>query len=573
MTINLSNVRPDFADLVAQLQSAVQARGSWSDLLTTSTGQTLIELIAAIGAYDQYSIESTMQELFLSSAKLDSSVYAIAKLLGVRLVRKTPARVTVELTRTDTAASLLIPAYTQFTSSGFKLFNRDPCVFNVGQGTITTTLYEGELFSAIYTAIDEDFQSVILKENNFSVSNADIQVFVNGNPIPVVTDGLWHYLDQPAVQDSTTSHGEAHLLFGSSLYGTRPLASDFIEVRYITTVGVTANNGAVLGTTIAANSFTGVTGITVSQLVGGENEPPTYTYRKISPRLYAANDRAVTQDDYEGIALSYPGVIDAMILGQRDISPSDVRYMNAIQLTLLTRSNWNDQDFDTFVAWYRRYTMYSCRFFRSDPIARSINVSAVIGIRNTAAPDEITFKTSEAIQQFFRLQQGTIGFDVHRSDLYNAMLRSHPAIDYVNLITPDVDIISNLVPPKLSLTDNVGALPVNVQYTYTISAYNSLGTTLVNPNQMSIVSSGGGVLLSWTKAYGADGYVIYGRSKLGDGLTYMIDVGDVDEWLDDGSVTPSMLELGPLPALNTSGIYYPVLGTVNLSVEYSVRGV
>jgi hypothetical protein len=118
--IQLSNIAPDFDSLVAQLQSSADGfPGTWKDRITSSMGQTLVEMIAAIGAYSQYAIESSYQETFPDSAKNADSLYAAANYAGVRISRKSPAEVTFSMT--NATGSVTIPPYTQFVGAGTKV--------------------------------------------------------------------------------------------------------------------------------------------------------------------------------------------------------------------------------------------------------------------------------------------------------------------------------------------------------------------------------------------------------------------------------------------------------------------
>src|SRR5438093_9888826 len=98
--LTLSQTTPDFESLVIQLQLFLNSRATWADLLTSSTGQTLIEMMAAVGTFNQFAIEVAAREGFLDTAVRESSVYAITRMLGVRISRKNPAGCDVTLTRT-----------------------------------------------------------------------------------------------------------------------------------------------------------------------------------------------------------------------------------------------------------------------------------------------------------------------------------------------------------------------------------------------------------------------------------------------------------------------------------------
>ena len=66
--LKLSDTSPDFESLVLQLQLFLDSKGTWSDVLPSSLGQTLIEMMAAVGAFNQFAIESALREAFLMTA-------------------------------------------------------------------------------------------------------------------------------------------------------------------------------------------------------------------------------------------------------------------------------------------------------------------------------------------------------------------------------------------------------------------------------------------------------------------------------------------------------------------------
>lgn len=89
--VSLSTIRPDFDLILAQLRSAARNKNTWKSFLDTDVGETLLQFISAIGELDQYAISRTFEEMYSESADLDSTLYGITKMLGVRLLRKSPS--------------------------------------------------------------------------------------------------------------------------------------------------------------------------------------------------------------------------------------------------------------------------------------------------------------------------------------------------------------------------------------------------------------------------------------------------------------------------------------------------
>ncbi len=143
--LKLSAVKPDFPSILMQLQLFLQAKGTWTDLQTSGTGETLIEMMASVATFNQFAVESAARESTLTTAVRDSSVYAITRMLGVRIHRKSPANVEVSLERSavSTVEALTIPTFTQFDVNGKDFFNRHPLMFSAGSDKAAERLYHG----------------------------------------------------------------------------------------------------------------------------------------------------------------------------------------------------------------------------------------------------------------------------------------------------------------------------------------------------------------------------------------------------------------------------------------------
>jgi hypothetical protein len=147
----LSTVRPDFASLVLQLQLYLDSKPTWVDMQTSGTGQTLIEMMSAVGAFNQFGIEGALRETALTTAYRASSIYAITRMLGVRIHRKAPANVGVTLLRDNAGPATVLGRFTQFTVNGSNFFNRNALMFADGATRATERLYYGVPRQALST--------------------------------------------------------------------------------------------------------------------------------------------------------------------------------------------------------------------------------------------------------------------------------------------------------------------------------------------------------------------------------------------------------------------------------------
>lgn len=145
---SISNVTSDFPALLVQLQEHIRKEGTWKDFHMSSTGQTLLEVIAAIGAFLQNSVHVSFRESFTDTAVRDSSRYEIANMLGVRIARKNSAKVKTWLRRSDSSTRLTVPPYEQFSVDGLAYFNPFPIVFPEGESSLPFNLEFDEFGNA-----------------------------------------------------------------------------------------------------------------------------------------------------------------------------------------------------------------------------------------------------------------------------------------------------------------------------------------------------------------------------------------------------------------------------------------
>lgn len=566
--IILSRIHPDYAQIRAQLQLALTGLDTWKDLLPTSTGQAVIDFVASIGDLDQFAIESSYKEAFLD-AKKPSSIYAIAKLLGIRLGRRTPASATVNLSRTDTSGTLTIPSYTEFSGAGTPLFNRSPIVFNIGVTSLAVQLYEGTVKQLTALSDGGDFQLFSPPEQDFQVSDTDVQVTAGSIVIPLVTQGLWNSKGKEAVQDLTFNRGETVILFGNSQYGYKPPVNTPLTFRYVVTAGAAGNSGGFNGVSVSCSDFSQLTGIASTGLVAGADQRPSSFYRRFGPQLFSASERAHIKDEYTAVAANYPSVVDALVVGQRELSPGDNRFMNLVRVSLLKNSTWGPAQYQAFTNYYQQRTMFPVRFYFEEPEARPVDIDANVYCRLEGDLTEIQVAATAAIQKLFEPRAGIIGLNFFKSDIYDAINLASPSVEFVELLEPTTDVFPMFQAPKPPIVTEVfgiGTLTPGI-VSYAVTVVTPSGETLAaNIGTQTLTGSNSAALLNWTPVPGAIGYRVYGRTFPGAKLIASLP-GNVTTFTDVGFPLSST----DVPAFDTSGVGYCILGTLILRMYYTNR--
>jgi hypothetical protein len=251
--LDLINVKADFTSYVAALQDDLKQRDSWTDLNEGSTGETLIEHNSAIGTYNQWSIEQSLKEGFFDTANRDSTIYALTRMLGVRIMRKLPAAQIITLNRfsQDTlpiTGTVTIPEYSQFNVLGVDYFNRTPITFaNDISGNPTSAIdkvfiHQGSLYYRNYVSDGTDFQQLSIPAiSPMSISDLDIRMIIGGVTWTRIIDGLWNYGPSATVfVDDTLGTGDVVLQFGNGINGAKPAYGSSIEITYVETLGASS---------------------------------------------------------------------------------------------------------------------------------------------------------------------------------------------------------------------------------------------------------------------------------------------------------------------------------------------
>lgn len=560
----LSKVQPDRDDLVLQLGTSLESKDAWKDRVISSTGQTLIDFTAAVGAYSQYSIESAYQEVWPESAKNANSQYAAANYAGLRYNRKQPAKVTVQI---GVAVPVTIPAFSQWVINGSYWFNRTALSLTTTPGLFL--LYQGKVVETTVTGLGTAHQAYVTAEKEFTVSNSDVIVEINGGAIQTRFRGLWTMPDQPGCQHFTLPNGACVILFGDDNFGSKPGVNDAVRIRYAVTYGADGNNLGVFDQACTLVSDPLIKGKAVTAATSGANQTDPFQYKNITPAVFGTHDAAVTPAQYKAMPMQYPGVLDAQVYAQREINPRALTWMNNMKVVLLTSSPFSAQDWTDFVDFMQTRTMFKCQFIRQDPVAIPINVDVDVYCSNFSNLTEIRTKVIANITALFAPRRGILGFDTYRSDIERVIDVADKNVEYMVVKSPSTDIVlSSLNVFSPTITRLAGGSLGAGSYDYGISVVSAFGgeTAPANWATYTTIQTGNQFKIDWLPVGNAVSYKIWGRQSGIYGLLATVPASTLT-WTDNGSVTPG---ISP-PVESTIASYYPVLGTLTVNCLYSQR--
>jgi len=303
----------------------------------------------------------SINEMFLDSARKRNSVVSISKMLGYSPRSATCSQATVNIVvsgGTSSPGNLSLPSYSPFTSS----INGKTYTFYT-QGTITVnrvansytfadvSIIEGTPLSYQYN-VSAGTRYVI---PNLGIDLATLKVRVQENSSSNVYETWYKAGELVDIDNSTLAYwtkeiddGLYELTFGDDNLGKALEAGNVVHLDYFVS-SLEAPNGA---RSFTYNGSTLISGATVAITTNdpannGADREDTESIRFNAPRSYAAQNRAVTPDDYK--ALIYSAVPEAQsvtVWGGEDNDPPVygktyicVKPRNASKLTSIQKAN------------------------------------------------------------------------------------------------------------------------------------------------------------------------------------------------------------------------------------------
>ena len=425
--INASEL--DFAQIKANLIAHMKATNTtFNDYnYDGSAMNTLIDVLSYITHINSINANFSLNETFLDTAQLRSSIVSHAKLLGYtpRSAAASVAYINLKMNYDVTATPLwnhdaqgdslplVIPRGTKFTTT------IDGVPYNMFATTTTSIEHSsvnGWLFSNIkieqgslktrsFTFQDNNFEEYILSDKN--VNTNSITVKVASSSTSSVSDTYSLYTNIVNIDESSkiyfleeTREGFYEIKFGDGIIGKKPDNGNIISVEYSVLDDNNLNGTTVfsLADSLVGNSDGTITLVTKAS--GGAIRESDTAIKFNAPLGFVSQNRAVTPDDYKAIIQNTYGNIDTLtVWGGEDNVPPDYGKVY-ISIKPLDAETLSDTDKATIIGNYLKpknivsitpilvdpdYTYINLEvFFKYNPNVANITVSALAeNIRTT----------------------------------------------------------------------------------------------------------------------------------------------------------------------------------------------
>ena len=326
-----TNLRLDglsFEQIRENFRTYLKAQDQFRDYNFESSGiSTLVDILTYNTYYNAFYQNMIATETFLSTAQRRNSAVNIAKALNYTPRSVTSAKIIgdIAVTVVGSPAAITLPKYTKFKAvfngeTYYFLTQEAITIFRSAGGTYTlddVELIEGFFVSERYikdindadqrfiiSNATADTSTLVVKVQN-SVSDSTVRVFnLTDNIVSLTSTTTAYFIEE--VED-----GKYQVTFGDGVIGTALTDGNVVYLEYIVSSGTAANGVKTLEFASTVANVTNITftaGGTESQSFGGQERETLERIKFAAPKSYAAQNRAVTTEDYEAILLNEPNV-------------------------------------------------------------------------------------------------------------------------------------------------------------------------------------------------------------------------------------------------------------------------
>ena len=347
--VNFTNL--DFDQIKTSIKDYLRSNSNFTDYdFEGSNLSVLIDTLAYNTYISSYNANMISNEVFIDSATLRENVVSLARNIGY-------------VPKSRTASRANISFFVDTTG-----FLTNPLTLTLKRGIVATTQsfadqsYTFAILSDITVPVINgvaSFEDILIYEGTYLVDNFSVeslnssQKFILNNPHIdtstikvsvrdtqssttsrkfVLSDNLFSITNRSRVffiQEIEDQRYE--LIFGDGIFGEKLSNLNYIEASYITTNGESGNG---LSSFVFSGRILDNNGISVTSGIslittnvasnGGKEIESIDSIKKYAPRLYSAQNRAVTAADYEAIVPRiYPEAQSISVFGGESLNPPE----------------------------------------------------------------------------------------------------------------------------------------------------------------------------------------------------------------------------------------------------------
>jgi hypothetical protein len=350
MATTIKSTDLDFSTIKNNLKISLAEKSEFSDYNFEGSGlSNILDVLATNTHYNALIANFALNESYLSTAQLRSSLVSLAEGIGYIPKSKTASKATLTLS-TNTGdlsgrpSTLSLPTGTKFTSTvddvTYTFQTRQTVTatdngygyyaYKTPTGSLNIDVLEGiAKTKTFFVGADSVDDVYIIPDTNIDMETAVVSVYQSANDVS--STNYINISKASTINENTklyimkeAPNGFYEITFGDGVtLGKAPVAGNKIVIEYLQVNGSLANGA----TTFTANnriqvgaSNYDVTPVTTINSLGGAEAETMASIRKNAPFQYATQNRMVTAVDYSTLVLSNFGTLirDIQAFGGED---------------------------------------------------------------------------------------------------------------------------------------------------------------------------------------------------------------------------------------------------------------
>ena len=333
-TTTVKSTDLDFENIKTSLKNFLKTDTQFADYDFDAAGlNNILDVLAYNTHVNGLTANFALNEAFLNTAQLRSSVVSHAETLGYEVRSRVASKALVELTVnlsgvSGRPAQIQLNSGTQFTSSvdgvsyTFRtletFFGRDNgsglYQLQTNEGSNDIPIFEGtEKTKTFLVGETSERQVFVIPDTEIDTKTATVLVYDTASSTNFVQ---YTPLAEASVIDKDTTvfsiretpNGFYELNFGDGIsFGKKPDAGNKVIVTYLATKGPAANFAdtftATSNITIGGANYS-ITAVTSAESTGGAQRQSIESVRQLAPLAFATQQRMVTSADYKAVIMS-----------------------------------------------------------------------------------------------------------------------------------------------------------------------------------------------------------------------------------------------------------------------------
>ena len=468
VTTTISSTSLDINSIKSNLKASLRDSGEFNDYDFSASGlSTILDVLAYNTHYNGLIANFALNESFLSTAQLRSSVLSLAEGIGYVANSRNASQAIINISLNlsgvaDAPAKIQLNENFRFTTQvdeeTYTFQTREDLsaigvdgVYNFSTIDENTNIkiIEGTNKTKNFIALQStDNPTYIIPDRNLDLSTVVVRVF--DEPTSSAFTTYSNLANAAVINENTTLYilreapnGFFELSFGNGVtLGKAPKVGSRITLEYLSVNGADANRAKVfapLNTVIVNGTNYPVTIATITDSVGGSSKESLASIRKNAPFQYASQNRMVTASDYAALILkNYSSFIDDIqSFGGEDALEPEYGVV-FVSILFKKKANGDDLEIETQtsikedvleLAEQLSVASFIVKFV--DPITTFIEVNTIFQFNDnvtTQSRNTIETNVNNAVESYFNVNTGKFNQSFRRSNLLTLVDETSPAV-------------------------------------------------------------------------------------------------------------------------------------------------